>query len=256
MIIQQIFFKNTLRNFSYLITFNDEAIFCLDPFNYTEIVDFLGLNKNLKGIYITHDHCDHYGGAKELAEHFQAPIFAHPDSELPFHFLGIKHEQSLYKFQEWELKAIFTPGHTKTHLCLVLFKDELEYAVFTGDCLFNAGVGNCHHGGNPEVLFETIKNIFGRLSDDVLIYPGHEYLKKNLEFTLNYEPTNAQAKLLYQELEKKNLDVDFHVFKLGYEKEINTFLRLESAELKKQLRLERGSEKDIFLTLRQLRNNW
>jgi hydroxyacylglutathione hydrolase len=256
MIIQQIFFKNTLRNFSYLITFNDEAIFCLDPFKSSEIVDFLGPNKKLKGLFITHDHCDHFGGAKELADFYQAPIFAHSESQLPFHFQGIGHDQLLYKDDVWELKAIYTPGHTSTHLCLVLIKEKAEYAVFTGDCLFNAGVGNCHNGGNPEVLYETISNIFGKMSDDILIYPGHEYLKKNLEFTLNVEPTNTEAHLLYEAVLKKNLDNEHHVFKLGYEKEINSFLRLKKSEIKKQLNLESGSDKEVFLTLRQLRNTW
>ena len=43
-----------------------------------------------------------------------------------------------------------------SHLCLLIRGSE--DALFCGDTLFNAGVGNCHNGGNPLSLYNTFYN--------------------------------------------------------------------------------------------------
>ena len=59
--------------------------------------------------------------------------------------------------------------------------------------MFNAGAGNCHNGGHPDELFDTFEKQLEKLGDDTLLYPGHDYLINNLEFTLDREPDNAAA---------------------------------------------------------------
>lgn len=139
---------------------------------------------------------------------------------------------------------------------MLLEKNAVAFAIFTGDCFFNAGVGNCHNGGNPEILYQTISSTFKELSDDVLIYPGHDYLKRNLEFTNKYEPQNIMAKNFLKKISTINLDEQHFINTMKIEREINTFLRLESNDLLKTLSLENESEKQVFLTLRELRNRW
>ena len=56
-------------------------------------------------------------------------------------------------------------------------------AVFSGDTLFNAGVGNCRNGGNVHDLYQTVVNIYDELDDEVIVYPGHDYLLNNLKFS-------------------------------------------------------------------------
>ena len=53
--------------------------------------------------------------------------------------------------------------------------------------MFNAGAGNCHHGGHPAELYDTFIDQLATLPDDTLIYPGHDYIGNNLEFTLEME---------------------------------------------------------------------
>jgi hydroxyacylglutathione hydrolase len=252
--VDQIFFKNTLRNFSYLITFNDGVIYCIDPFEADPVLHSLG-DKKLSGIINTHDHCDHYSGNEKLVERFSCPVMGHPKAHIPHKTQGLSDKEVIYQSGEWALKTVYTPGHTLTHLCVVLYKNESAYAFFTGDCLFNAGVGNCH-SGDPHIQFQTIKDVVGNLPDETLVYPGHEYLKKNLQFTQEYEPNNIAAQNFLGRIEHLNLDEVFFINDMKTEREINTFLRLKSPELKKRLNLEHQEPKKVFLTLRELRNNW
>ena len=261
--IHQIFFKNTLRNFCYLIAFSDGAIYCIDPFSSLEVLNALKGQK-LKGIINTHDHCDHYSGNPDLITDSNCEVYAHLNANIPSITYGLSDNEIIYQTVEkthdgdveWQIKALYTPGHTMTHICLMLEKNKKAFALFTGDCFFNAGVGNCHNGGSPEVLYKTISEIFEMLPDDLLIYPGHEYLKRNLEFSLNREPSNSHAQKFLSEIKAVNLDEIFFINSMKVEREINPFLRLENDELRSQVHLAEVSSKKVFLTLRELRNKW
>ena len=100
-----------------------------------------------------------------------------------------------------------------------------------------------------------------KLPDDTLIYPGHDYITNNLEFTLDREPDNERAKAILGEV----ADQDPHAPKvttIGLEKEINTFFRLHSPTVIARLREsfsdlpDEPSPRDVFLKLRELRNSW
>jgi hydroxyacylglutathione hydrolase len=257
--IHQIFFKNNLRNFGYLITFADGAIYCIDPHRSTEIINYIK-DQSLTGIINTHDHCDHYSGNEELVLAYQCPVMAHTVASVPLKNKNLQDQEIIYHGTnediEWTLKSIYTPGHTLSHICVLLEKNEKPFALFTGDCFFNAGVGNCHNGGDPEVMYQTISTIFKNLPDDLLIYPGHEYLKRNLEFTRNYEPHNLAAQNFLKEISTIDSDKHFFINTMKIEREINTFLRLESSDLRETLNLQNSNEKQVFLTLRELRNRW
>jgi len=213
-------------------------------------------DKNLTAVINTHDHCDHHFGNADLVEHFHCSVIAHPEANIPHKSININHQEVIHSDGFWSLTALYTPGHTMSHICLMLLKEQIPYALFTGDCFFNAGVGNCHNGGEPEMLFQTIVDCFETLPDDLLIYPGHEYLKRNLEFTKNYEPENTHAELFLQKIKDLNLDEVFFINTMKTERKINTFLRLESLSLKKTINANESSPKEVFLKLRELRNKW
>jgi hydroxyacylglutathione hydrolase len=252
--VQQIFFKNTLRNFCYLITFSDGAIFCIDPFGAEEVLEVLG-GKPLKAIINTHDHCDHHSGNEKLVATFKCPVLGHGEAKIPHKTHGLKEGEVVYTDGEYELKTIYTPGHTPTHICLVLEKAGKPYAVFTGDCFFNAGVGNCRSGDVAD-MYRTIKKYFESYADEVLIYPGHEYLKRNLEFTLNIEKSNQKAQAFLTKIKNLNMDEVFFVNDMKIERQINTFLRLHEPEIAEGLGLSGESAEKVFYTLRQKRDNW
>ena len=62
-----------------------------------------------------------------------------------------------------ELRALDTPGHTMSHICLLSKTDTP--ALICGDTLFNAGAGNCHNGGHPNELYQTFANQLAKLAD-------------------------------------------------------------------------------------------
>ena len=158
-----------------------------------------------------------------------------------------------------ELECLDTPGHTRSHLCLLGHAETP--LLFCGDTLFNAVAGNCHHGGDPERLYDTFTRRLARLPPTTLIYPGHDYLARNLAFTLAREPTNVAARELLDALDGREGDTA-PVTTLARECEINTFFRLHQPEVIEGLRREfpqlpqDPDPRRVFLALRELRNRW
>jgi len=146
-----------------------------------------------------------------------------------------------------------------SHICLLSRTDPP--ALFSGDTLFNAGAGNCHNGGHPAELYETFATQLGKLRDKTLLYPGHDYLANNLQFTLDREPDNQAAQDMLDRYRDQD-PANAHVTTLGEEREINVFLRLEQPTIISRLREacpEIGEVPDartVFLKLRELRNSW
>lgn len=80
----------------------------------------------------------------------------------------------VFKAGSLELKAISTPGHTPACMTFVA-NDE---AAFTGDLMFapDNGTGRCDFpGGSSEQMYNSIANKVYNLSDNVQVYPGHDY---------------------------------------------------------------------------------
>jgi hypothetical protein len=94
-----------------------------------------------------------------------------------------------------------------------------------------------------------------------LIYPGHDYIARNLAFTLDREPDNARAKELLPAIEQQDPGKAL-VTTLGLEGKINTFFRLTSPSVIRRLREsfpdlpDNPDPKTVFLKLRELRNEW
>jgi hydroxyacylglutathione hydrolase len=158
-----------------------------------------------------------------------------------------------------ELECLDTPGHTMCHICLRAHGDRP--ALFCGDTLFNAGAGNCHGGGHPSELYKTFANQLDKLPDNTLIYPGHDYVARNLAFTLDREPDNAKAREMLPAMEAQDPGKAL-VTTLALEREINSFFRLTSPSVIKRLREDfpglpdSPDPKTVFLKLRELRNTW
>jgi hydroxyacylglutathione hydrolase len=145
------------------------------------------------------------------------------------------------------------------HICLLSHTDQP--ALFSGDTLFNAGAGNCHHGGHPEELYETFASQLHGLNDTTFVYPGHDYLANNLRFTLDREPDNKVAKDLLGKYADQD-PANALVTTVGDERNINTFFRLDSKTVMERLREAFPSmsttpdPREVFLRLRELRNTW
>ena len=255
--VYQIYTDSPLRNYTYLVETSGGEFYCIDPWDAQQVVHRLRGSK-LIGIINTHEHGDHTRGNRELVSRYNCSVFAHYNAKGKIDEVDcfLHKGEKIVLGEGAYLEVMDTPGHTFAHLSLLLVEGDHPKAVFTGDTLFNAGVGNCHNGGDPEVLYETIIHQFRGLPDEVLLYPGHEYLGNNLGFTLDRWPGNEKAKKLLEMWRKVDFREEKMVNNMKMEREINTFLRLDSQEIVDNLGGDTSTSKQVFLRLRELRDRW
>ncbi|MBM87020.1 MAG: hydroxyacylglutathione hydrolase [Gammaproteobacteria bacterium] len=259
MLIKQIPIRNNLRNYMYLLACEQtlEAI-AIDPLNHSlclKVAQDLGWT--IKTVANTHHHHDHIGGNAPVIESTGAELVAHAEAmnAIPNVDRGVQAGESL-RCGELHLKVMDTPGHTMSHICLYFSGSDAEKpALFCGDTLFNAGVGRCDFGGDPEVLYNTFVEQIFPLADDVRIFPGHDYIQNNLEFTLDREPDN-QAAIDLQKKFVQDLDPESFVSNIGIEREINVFFRLDNTLVREGIGPNARDDKSTFIGLRHLRDNW
>ena len=263
MLVEQIWTANNYRNFNYLIACPEtgEAL-AIDPLDSEKCLTAAkSKGWEITQILNTHHHHDHIDGNEAVVNATGAKVIAHAQAseQIPGMDIGLKAGDIVKVGKSVELEALDTPGHTMSHICLLSQTDTP--ALFAGDTMFNAGAGNCKGGGHPDALYSTFSDQLGKLPDHTLIYPGHDYIVNNLQFTLDREPDNEKASQLLSELEGYDPSQPM-VTNLGLEKEINTFFRLESKSVIAQLQKsfsglpEKMDEKTVFIKLRELRNEW
>ncbi len=263
MIVEQIWTANAYRNFNYLIVCPEtgEAL-AIDPLDHEKC---LGRAKakgwEITQVLNTHEHGDHTGGNQAVIAATGAKLLAHANAhdKIPGIDRGLGAGDVIKVGKTVELEALDTPGHTMSHVCLMSRTDQP--ALFCGDTLFNAGAGNCHGGGHPDELYATFAGQLAKLPDETLVYPGHDYITNNLEFTLDREPDNQKASSLLESVKTQDPAAAM-VSTLALEKEINAFFRLSSPTVIARLREafpdlpEAPDPREVFLKLRELRNTW
>ncbi|MEZ5497851.1 MAG: hydroxyacylglutathione hydrolase C-terminal domain-containing protein [Steroidobacteraceae bacterium] len=263
MIVERIWTNNNYRNYNYLIACPEsgEAL-AVDPLAHQ-----LCLSRarergfTITQILNTHEHGDHTGGNRALKAVTGARVLAHAGAAERIGGVdqGLAQGDVIRIGRSVELECLDTPGHTMAHIC-VLAHSETP-ALFCGDTLFNAGAGNCHNGGHPVELYQTFARQLNRLPEQTLIYPGHDYLARNLEFTLDREPGN-QAAAARVDTARRHDPATAEITTLAVERQINTFFRLGEPQIIARLREQfpdlgaSPEAQTVFLKLRELRNRW
>jgi len=154
----------------------------------TIITEAKKLDLKITDILLTHSHHDHINGIEGILEHGHAKIhLLKPE----FEFWGsditkpcLHHGGDDIVLGESQIKVLHTPGHTPGSACY-----QLGNEIITGDTLFVFGCGRCDlSGGNPQEMFETLKQMKHELPNDMLIHPGHNYsVKKTSTFAEQIE---------------------------------------------------------------------
>lgn len=143
----------------------------------------------VKYLLNTHGHFDHIQANDAVRQKTGAPLAIHADDvELllsPEKVSGgmmaavhgcrepeiVLHNGDTICFGPYQLRAIYTPGHSKGGCC---FYEVQEKVCFTGDTLFHGSIGRTDlYGGNYAVLLKSVRERLQVVADDVAIYPGH-----------------------------------------------------------------------------------
>lgn len=273
--IHKIFVGNSLRNFTYVVELNNQNCFCIDPTRADLVEEYIEKNNlNLVGIINTHEHFDHVGGNQELVSKYRCHVYCHKKAidKVPCASIGIDDGEKISLDNNNYFETLSTPGHTYGHICLVLYQttpnsspspnsslptspSPVPTALLSGDTLFNSGVGNCS-GGDVESMYESVTNKLSKLPDTVKLYPGHDYIEKNLNFAKYVENDNIEIEKYLKIYEEKGVDL---VLTMQDERKYNPFFRLYSSSIVENLK-ERGlrcdNEKEVFISLRKIRDNF
>ncbi len=248
--------RNAFDHVNYLLVCDvaGEAI-AVDPYDVDRVrgaAEAQGVS--ITGIVNTHEHWDHAGKNAEMKALTGATVMAPRVAAGTLEGLDrlLVDGNAIAVGQSGSLTVRAVPGHTMASIAL-LGEAALEPFIIAGDTMFGAGVGNCGYGGHAPTLYESITAL-SAFPDATRLYPGHDYLKRNLGFTLSVEPANAAARALAETLGEGDAP---YFTTLGEERTINSFLRLDSPEIRRSLDLPLATAaRDVFLALRSRRDSW
>jgi hydroxyacylglutathione hydrolase len=157
---------------------------------------------DLKGIFLTHGHIDHFGAVKTLKRWFpkvkvhmnERDMFLLSDELWPgfAQYLGAElnppidiflDEGDKYTLGNLTVEVYEVPGHTPGSV--IYYVPELGILI-AGDLLFKGGIGRWDlPGGNFEELKSSLKKVFNLFSDSTKVVTGHYELT-----TIGYERRN------------------------------------------------------------------
>jgi glyoxylase-like metal-dependent hydrolase (beta-lactamase superfamily II) len=184
-------FATQMANYVYLIG-DDLRRECMivDPaWDIRGILDHIeGDEMTLIGALVTHYHPDHVGGELlgrkvqgigELQSYYPVRIHANEhEVEGIISVTGLSKTDIIshtggeeLRIGDLEVRLLHTPGHTPGSQCFLV-----DSRLISGDTLFIGGCGRVDlPGGDARALYYSLTQILAKLSDDTLLYPGHDY---------------------------------------------------------------------------------
>jgi hydroxyacylglutathione hydrolase len=143
-----------------------------------------------EAILLTHSHGDHIMAVSPLKKEFpDIEIACHEECSmrmvdprrnlsllfgLPFAAppaTRLLKDNDIYENSGVKLKCLFCPGHSPGSL---VFLAEEDGVCFSGDVLFNSGVGRTDFPeGDSALLMKSIREKLFVLPDDTIVYSGH-----------------------------------------------------------------------------------
>lgn len=169
---------------------NNEEVIIIDPANRLSNITTAVKNRKVLGVFLTHGHYDHFITLADVLNKYNVNCYLHQKafdkltnlmSSCAMFFgvsslkvvdknkmIFVKDSQILDLSQNLKIKVITTPGHTD---CSVVY--QIADVIFTGDTLFNNGVGRTDlPTSNTVTLINSLKKLLDN-KNQASIYPGH-----------------------------------------------------------------------------------
>ncbi len=245
--------KQLSDNYSYLIFNNsNSSSIIIDPAEANIIITLLKKKKlKLDYIFITHHHSDHTSGVLDLIKEYPEVKIFSPSKLLSLSINKISDGDKI-KTSFNEFHILSAPGHTLDHV--ILF-DQNNNFLFVGDVLFRLGCGRIFEGTSKQ-MHNSLNKIL-ELSDQTMVYCGHEYTINNIKFLehiFNKNTILEQSKI--QIMEELNSNKRSIPFNLGEEKRSNPFLN-PRCEMASEFRKKNNySDHGFFRYLREKKDNF
>jgi len=228
----------------------------VDPGQSEQVIEFIN-HENLHpiAILLTHHHADHVGGAANLREYYNIPVYGPALENIPSvtHPLTGNETLSITELNA-HVQVISIPGHTKGHVAYYT-----EGLLFCGDTLFTGGCGRIFEG-NAEQMLQSL-NCLATLPDTTLIYCGHEYTQANLAFAQTIDPNNPALELRITETnDLTERGIPTVPSTLYIEKQTNPFLRCDCPAIIAAATTHSGrilsNTAEVFTTIRLQKNSF
>nr|XP_054762457.1 hydroxyacylglutathione hydrolase, mitochondrial-like [Lytechinus pictus] len=226
-------------NYMYLLSDEDtKEAAIVDPVNPEKVVQAVkDGGYNLTTVLTTHHHWDHAGGNEKLAEYYKGGSLTVCGGDDRIGALNKKvGDGDQFKIGNLQVTCMFTPCHTKGHICYYIQGDASEDpAVFTGDTLFISACGKFFEGTGDQMYTALIEKL-GRLPDNTKVYCGHEYSVSSLTYALTVEPDNKdlQKKLEWAK-EQRAKKMPTVPSSIAEEKSYNPFMRVGEPSIQKYI---------------------
>ena len=180
---------DSFENGNTYIVGNEQEVIVIDPANKISSITSAIKSRKVLGVFLTHAHYDHFKTLDAFLKKYNVNLYIHKNgvnkltdinSSCAFFFLvnslnNINTENIVYikdneviNLNNITVKVITTPGHTN---CSVVY--QIEDSMFTGDTLFNDGVGRTDlPTSNTVQLINSLKKLLDN-NNQKIIYPGH-----------------------------------------------------------------------------------
>ncbi|MBE9600830.1 rhodanese-like domain-containing protein [Pedobacter sp. MC2016-24] len=174
-----------LAHFSYAILAGGKIIL-VDPQRDPQIYYDFAKSKlaEIVGVIETHPHADFVSAHLEIHRTTNASIYTGSLTKPAYLFSPFDEGKTIKLSDKITLKSLYTPGHAPDHIAVLLQEEGKDMAVFSGDALLIGDVGRPdlrEYSKNTQaqrykladMMYHTIHDQFGKLADDVIVYPAH-----------------------------------------------------------------------------------
>ncbi|ORM39780.1 Hydroxyacylglutathione hydrolase [Babesia sp. Xinjiang] len=215
-------------NYAYLLIDpkSDTAI-CVDPAEPRKVLSASTNNGlTISAAFCTHKHYDHSGGNAEIQRMVPGiAVYGSSYEAMPGLTAGVMDGEVIH-IGSLEVTCIRAACHTVGHMMYYVTnpsEPNSQPLIFTGDTIFIAGCGRFFEG-SASMMMDIITKL-RKLPKDTLIYCGHEYTVKNLEFARTVDGSDAVIRKLEWAKQVRSQGLPTVPSTLADEMEYNPFMR-------------------------------